>query len=140
METFDPKLVVVSFLAQPITGFAEDTFIEAEFNEDAFTLTMGADGTAARSMNANQSGIITITLLHTSPSNRILDAAANLDRLSRTGLGTFLAKSLTGVEQINANNCWVKKKPKIEFGKTVKERVWVLETDSLKLNLGGVGA
>ena len=76
LETYDPKKVAITFApansaAVPINSVvAPDTFISVSRDEDSFFKTVGADGTVARTRNANRSGTIEITLMQNSEVNR----------------------------------------------------------------------
>lgn len=138
MDTYDPESVTISVIGNLITGFAAGEFITAEYNEDAFTTVVGADGKVCRVRNANQTATITLTLMQSSPSNDVLSAAANLDRLTGNGAGAFLLKDGRGTTLLSAQNCWVKKPPPAGFGKELGDRAWIIECDKLEGTIGGV--
>ncbi len=136
--TYDPDKVVVSFMGNILTHFADGTFVTLERNEDAFTLMVGADGETARARNQNRSGTLTLTLMQTSPSNDILAALAAADELDGLGVGPLLVKDLQGSTLALAQNAWIKKIATAEFGKELGSREWVFEMDSLQLFNGGI--
>ena len=61
-NTYSPKDVLVVVGVVPITGYADGSFVEVDYNEEAYKLVIGADGEATRVKNANESGKITIKL------------------------------------------------------------------------------
>lgn len=67
-------------------GVAEEG-ITIEREEDKNTLTMGADGSGMNTLHAGNNGTITIRLLKTSPTNGLLSAMYNLQRLSSAAWG-----------------------------------------------------
>lgn len=139
LRTYDPKEVSVIFGA-PIKGFADGTFVSVEYNEDFFTMQIGADGDAIRAKSNNSSARVTITLLQSSESNDILSATLNLDRLSPSGDGIlpFLLKDNTGRTLMTAEKMWITKPPTVAYGREGETREWVLETDNmLPSNIGG---
>lgn len=136
-KTYDPLEISCVFLGIPISGFANGTFVEAERNEDTFTLTVGASGEGARARNRNKSGQVTFTLLATSSSNDLLAAVAAADELNGTGSGPLFIKDRLGTTVAVAANAWVKKQPKIEYGKEVSDRQWVIECEALEIFSGG---
>ncbi len=135
--TYDPAKVTLSMGGNNIVGFAPGTFVKCARNEDAYTLSVGADGLGARTRNANRSGTIEITLKADSPSNDLLSAQAALDELSGEGVGAALVKDGTGTTVASAENAWIKKLPDIERAKELGEVTWTFETDLLQLTVGG---
>lgn len=137
-KTYDPKKVLFSFAGVLIQGYASGTFIEADRNEDGFTLTKGAGGEGARTMNNNRSGTVTVTLLASAQSNDALAAIAAADELSGTGVAPLFAKEFNGTMALAAANAWVKKLPKIDRAKELGEVQWVFECEDLELFAGGL--
>lgn len=135
--TYDPAYVVASFLGIPLSGYADGTFIAVERNTESFTLMVGAGGEAARARSRNSSGKITFTLLATSPVNDLLSAVWQADELSGAGVGPCFVKDVGGTTLCLANNAWIQKVPKIEYGKEVGTREWVLECESISIKVGG---
>lgn len=140
IKTYDPDKVIVTFGGVPLSGYADGTFVNVERAEDAFTLSVGADGETARTRNLNKSGTITITLMQSSASNDLLSGAAIADE--STGLGIFpvMIKDMAGTTLAIAANAWVKKMANAEFGKEHGDREWVLEADSITMHVGGTGS
>lgn len=136
MYTLDPKKVIISFLGNIITGFADGEFITVERDADAFTKYVGADGQVARARNNNKSATVTITLAQGSPSNAVLSAAARLDELAGTGVGEFLMKDLGGATMWRAPNSWIRKLPATPMGKEIGTRQWVIDLDSAEGDIG----
>lgn len=137
MPTYDPQKTSITFDGATLVGYGGSTFMKASRNEDAYTLTVGADGRAVRTRNANRSGRMEITLLGSSPANDILQAIAEDDELSGTGVGTFMFKDASGTALASAQNAWVVKIPDLERAKEMGEVTWVIETDLLNLVQGG---
>lgn len=136
-KTFSPKRVSVSVNGAIITGFADGTFVSIEMNSDAFTKVVGADGEVARSASADESGQITITLLQTSASNKILNDFHNADRLSLNGQGSVSIVDTNGTTLVAGADAWVKKHAVVEFGKEIVGREWVIDVGRLVVNQGG---
>lgn len=135
--TYDPALIVASFLGVPISGYADGTFVSVERNNESFQLMVGAGGEAARSRSRNSSGKVTFTLLSTSSVNDLLSAAWHADELTGSGVGPVIVKDMSGGTLCRANNAWIQKAPKVEYGKEISTREWVIECESLYINAGG---
>lgn len=136
--TYDPSDVVVTF-GSIISGFADGTFVKISRNEDAMTLTVGADGLGARARNNNKSGTITITLMQTSQSNEILSGLAIDDELTASGVLPVLVKDKNGQTLAMGASGWIKKIPDVEFSKDIATREWVIEVEKLNLFVAGNG-
>lgn len=140
VAAYDPAQVGIVVGGSLITGFAPDTFIGIDQNNDSFTLQMGADGDAARSKSNDRSATITLSLLQTSLSNDVLSALHNLDINSPSGdgIGAFQVRDNSGNLLVRAAKCWVRKPPTVEMGREAGVREWTLETDRIDwVNIGG---
>lgn len=138
VKSFDPKQLAINCGGNPITGYAEGTFIDIERDEDAFNFTAGADGEGARAKINVQSATITLTLIQSSASNDILSAFALADELTNSGLFPLLVKDNNGRSLYAAETAWVQKFAKSEFSNDVTSREWVIRTDKLKMLVGGL--
>lgn len=138
IKQYDPKKVAVIFAGLPLSGFAPGTFVKVEYNEDAFSLEVGADGETTRVKNANMSGKITVTLMASSASNDDLSDLAVADRVSGEGTFAGLIKDAKGTSNHAAATCWISKVPPAEYSKEGNgTREWVVETDELLSYVGG---
>lgn len=137
VSTYRPEDVTISWNGIPIDGVAPDTFISASRNTEAYRLVVGSGGSGARSSSGDKSGTVTITLLQTSVANAALTAAALLDEQTGDGIGPLAIVDLSGQDVIKAETAWIQKRPDAEFGNTIGNREWVLETDNLEILLAG---
>ena len=138
VTTYDPLLNVFSFAGLNITGFAPDTYISVERNEDAFTLVVGASGEATRSHNRNRSGTVTLTLMASSLSNDALSAIAVADELSGAGVSALFLKEANGTTLVMASNAWIRKLPTVDRAKEAGTAEWVFECEDLSIFVGGL--
>lgn len=137
MQTFDPKLVVLTFMGVPITGYADDTFINAERDEDAFNKNVGAQGDVARVKTNNKSGSVTIVLQQTSLSNDFLSGIAAVDENLGTGVGPLMGKDIGGTTVMFSAAAWIRKLPATPMSKELQTREWIIDCGKLELNVGG---
>lgn len=129
LGSYDPQKVVASLAGIQLSGFAPGTFIKVSRNEDAFALAVGADGGGARTKNANRSGRIEMTFLHTAPVNDALQALYVIDDATGAGVGPFMLKDLSSdIGLVHAQNAWIMKLPDFERGKESGEITWIAET------------
>lgn len=135
-RTYSPKDVSVSFNNYELTGYAEDEFISADYNEDAAAPVVGNDGQVSRSVNPDLSGTITVTLKQTSPSNDILSALAIRDRIDGSAVGAILIKDNKGTSLAAGADAWIQKPPAMAFARDVGNRAWVFAVGTLTLYHG----
>lgn len=140
MAEWDPTRFKITVGAISVVEFAAGTFIKASYNNDLYSLEIGADGRGCRIRNADESGRFEITLLKSSPSNDLLSALAILDRQAGTGIVPVQVKDLNGTAVAACEHGWVVKPADIERGKELGEVTWILETEKLSLIQGGIEA
>ncbi len=138
-RNYDPSEVALSWMGINITGYADGTFIEAERDEDGYTMYTGALGDVARARNLNRTGKVTVTLMASSPVNDIISAVAALgDQFGgRTDVGALSVTDFNGTTQVAAPYAWVMKLPKIERAKEAGTVQWVFSCAQLFIEVGG---
>tara|TARA_R110000787_G_scaffold129434_1_gene241257 strand:- start:151 stop:579 length:429 start_codon:yes stop_codon:yes gene_type:complete len=135
--TFDFRDLIVNFGGINITGYAEGDAVEVSEENDAFNSVSGADGYVDRVKNNSNFLNITLRIRQTSPTNQLLSAAHNADRLAGVVL-PILIKDVSGTTLITASAAWVTRHPSITYGNEAKEREWSIKTGSVyAINLGG---
>src|SRR5688500_18593320 len=135
LHHYDPKLVKVFFLLAPISGFAEDAFIECEESDDPFTLVGGVDGDFTRTKNNSVSLVSTFNLMQTSKSNAFLSAAHLQDRESDggAGIGGLLITDLNGVSVVKAGQAWIELGAAPNYAKNAGPRSWKIRAIDYKI-------
>jgi hypothetical protein len=124
-KTFDPKrgLLVVGTI--PVEGYADGTYVNLTFPNNAYNVKEGADGELGRNRVAN--GLradLEIVLLQTSITNDLLFAL--LTGAYDTNV-TFpiTYKDLNGTTVWSSNKCWPTKMPDMPLDKdNVANRSW----------------
>lgn len=139
-QTHDPTKYTVSIAGATLTQFAKGTFIKVTHDSDAFTDEVGASGEVVRVFNADARATIEVTLMAASPSNDVLSALAELDRLTKQGVGAVMVKDGTGTSVHSAENGWVKKLADAEYATEATNRMWQIRCDKLKSVVGGTNA
>lgn len=138
LNEYDPTRVVFAWGEITITtGWAPDSFIEIEHDEDAFTKQVGAGGEVTRTRNANEAGSVTVRLLQGSVFNSLLSAAAKLDRRVGGGIKPLMIKDLLGNTLVLAEHAWIRKIAPSPFAKEAGEREWVFDCADLDPFVGG---
>lgn len=137
-HTYSPDRVILTFAGMIINGFAPDTFIEVERDEDGFMKSVGSLGDVARSRNLNRTGKVTVTLMAVAPINTLLSDFALADELDDVGVyGDLQLKDLGGDMVCHADTAWVLKFPKIERGKESGTVQWVFDCGEIEVRPGG---
>ncbi len=137
MRTYAPKRVQVIYGADILTGFMDGTFIEVDKTSDDFTPHVGADGEGARVQSADESGSVTLTLMQTSASNDLLQAARDADKQTSQGTKSLMVKDGSGTTLILAPEAWIRKLPKVGMAGEKGSRVWVFDSTDLQVKVGG---
>lgn len=137
MKSYDIGQVVVVFGDLHLAGYAEDDCVNVEYDEDQFSLKVGADGEGCRSKNNNQSATVRVKLLGSSSSNDALSAVAIADRLTNAGLKPLVVRDASGTSLHAAEQAYIQRMPASPFGKEIGDREWVFRTDKLVSNVGG---
>ena len=128
VKTYDPKMVVITFGAIPISGYAEGTFVSVNRSGDAFAKRKGAGGDVER-INKNQGDFeVTVTLLQTTPTNKELSAVLAADQVTNAGVFPLTIKDLLGETLFFAPQAWIRKDPEWEDGDDTNSRAWVFDT------------
>lgn len=136
LHQYDPNNVTVVFGGALIDGFADGSFVNVEYNNDLFSLSVGADGEASRSKSNDRSARVTVTLMPGSTGNLILNAAIRLDEATNGGVVPLLVTDLSTGTTFAAEGCWVTKDPGSDFQTEAQTVEWVLETDRMIANHG----
>jgi len=137
--------------AHTVAGFGEDEFLTIELADDDYTAISGADGYISRSALPNPLGTSTLTLMQNSPSNIILEALREADKLI-VGAGLFKLSvtvpefkngavvSGFGTGETLTATAWITKMADYNFGKETGERAWVLQVAEPKFGNSKLGA
>lgn len=128
VKTYDPKLVVVTFMGMVITGFAEGSFITAKPTGPAFKRKRGGAGDVDR-VNTNTFELdIELALKQTADSNGDLSTIGIADQVANAGKGEFQIKDLGGSTLVYAPEAWIAESAAVELGDDLTPRKWKFET------------
>jgi hypothetical protein len=136
VRTYDPKNVIITINAIPMSGFSDGTFLEVDRDEPTWTKVVGADGLVTRGKTNNFSGTLTLTLKQSSPSNDVLSGLLAIDEATNNGVVPVLIKDLSGNSIYFSARAWINQYANSTFGKDISDRVWALSLDELDLFVG----
>ena len=137
IKTYDHKDLQVIVGNIIVGGYAPGTVVKIDYNADLYNQVIGADGEGARSATNDDSATIEITLLQTSETNDAFNALMLLDRDTNQGQVSLMVKD-NGGRSLFATDCaYIAKRPGVEFGQDLTNRVWMIYTPKLDANFGG---
>lgn len=136
VRTYDPKKVKVVIGGIPMGGFADGTFVTIERSNDSFTKVSGADGPVSRAKSNDFSGMLTLTLAQTSPSNDVLSGFLLADELEGEGIIPVIVKDFGGSSNLVSAFGWVRKPANASYAKEIEDREWTLDLADLDMFVG----
>lgn len=128
VRTYDPKQVTLALGSHIITGYADDSFIEISPSGDGITKKVGCDGEVERAVTPDDTFLVKLTLLQTSPSNSFLQERYKYDRQTGDGLLPILIKDLRGGLVFSSEAAWVTKDAVRVRGKEGNNNAWEIDT------------
>ncbi len=137
-EQYDPETYSVNFNSIPIAGFAEDDFIDIEFDSEGYQDQIGADGHVIRYKSCDQRATVTFSLMAYSPSNKFLSVMYNPDKKleNGSGVGPLLIRDTRGVSVFFGAQAWVQKMPKTTLGTKIGNLEWKIRVAKLEAFVG----
>lgn len=130
ITTYNPKKVTVSLGNHIVTGYADDSFITIDPNGDGVTKKVGCDGEIVRSISPDDTYVVKLSVLQTSPTNAWLQKKFEADVKNGSGMFAILIKDLSGSTVFKAAQAWPAKPASRGFGKESNNREWEIHTGS----------
>lgn len=120
---YDPREVAVVIDGHTVVGFADGTFIEAEKNEDEVSMDVGAQGDVTFVHSADNTGTITVTLKHNSPSNaKLFELRKNKEPFSIR----ISDRNFEGDVSVGGSQAMIQKAPAFSRGDSIEDTEWSL--------------
>jgi len=118
-------------------GSAEEGITVAS-NEDKNVMNIGADGAGMHSLVANDSGLLTMRLLKTSPINAQLQTMYNFQKLSSANWGnnTVTIRDVVRGDSITCTGVAFKKTPDLNYAKEGGMNEWTFDAINVNRVLG----
>lgn len=120
-------------------GYMDGTFIDVEYAEDAVTPHVGSQGDVSLVLNANRMAVVTITLVQGSPTNELLSKFVPNAKTNSLPTGPFAMADLNGTTLVSGKDAFIRKTAKVEFGKSITGRQWVIVIPDADINVGQGG-
>lgn len=133
-KTWSPAKVNMNWGGElPIKGVADGTFVTAVRNSNNTTIKVGAQGDVLPTMIADKTGTITVTLLQTSETNRILSGIQALqDESGELYRADFTIADGSGGMLCYAEACHIMTTPENALGAEDNNKVWVFFSENLR--------
>ncbi len=139
LGTFDPAALTIVLNGVPLVAPAKGTFCKISRDSDAYTDDVGGRGDVVRIKSNDNRGKVDYTAMQNSPDNDTLNALAQLDEISGTGITTLEVRDHTGTTVGQCPNCWVMKKADSEFATEHTPRQWTIRVPNLNYTVGASG-
>jgi hypothetical protein len=102
MPIYNPKEVVIIFGDYTLLDFAVGTSIIIESNAEPFSEQIGADGSIVRTVNADNTHRVILTLIRSSPSNEVLTDASK-----KSEIKTLKIVGTDGATKFRWSQAWI---------------------------------
>lgn len=125
-DQYDPRNVAVIVNGREIVGFADGTFIEAERSTERWSSDVGAKGEVTFVRSADDTGTITITLKHNSPSNGYLyQLFQQQDEAGAEPIAISIQdRNFDGDVSVSGSECKIVNTPTFSRGDEVEDSEW----------------
>lgn len=140
VRSYNPRQVSYIYAGSIIEGFADGTFINVARNEDSASYQRGAQGGGTRTLTSDKSGRVTATLQQTSPSNATFSAQLAAQELSGGGIASGVIKDDGGNDLHDFETGWIVRPADADYANELSNREWIVETDSLGMQVLGQSA
>jgi hypothetical protein len=140
-QSYAPGAVILTFAPTGfppivVTMMAKGTFVEIDFEVDAWADEVAADGQVVRILSADRRGTIKFSTNFASPSNPSLSAVAVADRLTRLATGPVSVTDPTGTSIAGCGVAWLKRIPKKPYATESSNIEWELRCPYLASEIG----
>lgn len=131
-ETYSFKNLDVIWGIIEFEEFADgDDIVTIVAETPQWNKTIGGKGDTVRAQTSDNSCTITVKLLGTSKTNKLLYELYNLDRTTQIGVGPFIASNKETGKKSIVKNAWIQKLPDESQGQNVPILTWTLDGDFL---------
>ncbi len=139
LRLYNSDQVLISFGNVTVDpgAYHDADFITLEPVSDRFNSFVGAGGEVVHSRTNDNRFIVTLRLHQASPTNALLSAIAELDRISPNGAGVFplTVNDTSGSALYFGEKARIMKSPAVSFGTEVSVREWIFEVADMRITL-----
>jgi len=134
LNTFDPKDLIITLAGAKIKGYAE-TMVAISRPDPMWNSQVGAEGDTMRVKTNNRTTDVTITLQQSSPSINVMSDIATRD-YDNSDSAFHLKIDYNGKMLLQANSCYIEKKPDATWGNTPQDREFLIKCPDCTYDLG----
>lgn len=129
-KNYSFKNAAVIFGVEELVGYGEgDDVVNIDPEAEQFTDLAGAKGDVTRTQSSDNRCTVTVKLLQTSSSNKVLMAIHNSDRETGVGVLPMVLQDKELGETYVINNAWISKLPTITRGQAPNTMDWTFRGD-----------
>lgn len=134
--TYSADDLIVIIGGMSVSGLAEGSAVKIKRNKAIFDEKVGMQGDVTRIRNTDKTGLITLELLKSAPTNQALSALALVDENTGDGIFPILIKSPNNLTIAAAEHAYIKEWPEIDFADTETSVQWQIAAADLTVNVG----
>ena len=135
LPTYSAREVQAAWGGIILEGFSADNIATLMYNTDLTTESIGCDGLLATSVTPDRSGTVTIELMQTSKSTRMLGSVLffqnNLADTADILKADFAISDPSGSVLCIARNAYLKTAPEVALGIETATHEWVLYSEKI---------
>lgn len=136
-KTYDPHGILLTFAGILVANYFDGDMVEAERNQNAYNLHVGATGSATRVRVRDRSGIVTFTTKAEAIENDALSSLVVAGELPvPADIGALSLTNLNGTTLVEAPIAWIQKVANVSYGQDAKGRQWILCAPELFIFVG----
>lgn len=137
MATYLPGKNSTIMGTHSIGGFMDGVFINIEPASDTWKKKVGGQGTVARVRIEDESFRVTLTLMSSSPSNKVLSGLFKTDKATGKGQLPFAFEDASSGDTFFATNSWIVAQPALGKGDDITPVVWIIDCEKGDLLIAG---
>ncbi len=131
LGTINPSLDILTIAGHVVTGYADDTKITIERDNDIMNKLVGVNGDYSLAQNLDSTGTMTVRLQETSPSNEFFWTALTAMNLGEVkGVFAYTCTRNNAASSIKGGVCWLQGQPSMDYGSEVAVYEWVFGVSS----------
>lgn len=138
LREYSPGLVTFIFGEVIAVGYADGSFLTVEMAEDGIAEDVGEDGSVVINQSLNELGMVTLRIHHQSPTNALLQAIYNANRLAfGSGVRPLTVIDGNGQTRVQAPESWIVRVPNIDLADKAAPREWQFRGSPMRVFGGG---
>ena len=138
LHTYDPLQIKVIFKGVEVRGIKKGTFVKVSRSTPTWSAQVSGDGQDVTRIRArDKTGMIEITLIAGSETNRQFADIMRSDELNGDGVGVGSVRDLNGNDKPTSEQAWLVQPAEAEYAEDAGDRVWKIYCVNLDTFSGG---